>query len=73
MASTSAPRVRSSVSSVLDCARPSPANAISTRRAACSLLSRPRSLGVGPSPPPVHGVAAVGPPGCRPRVCWAVS
>eukprot|EP00965_Chrysotila_dentata_P012300 404411-Pleurochrysis_carterae.AAC.1 len=73
MASTSAPRVRSSVSSV-DCARPSPANAISTRRAACSLPSRrPRSSGVGPSPLPVHGVAATGPPGCRPRVCWAVS
>eukprot|EP00965_Chrysotila_dentata_P015805 523374-Pleurochrysis_carterae.AAC.1 len=62
MASTSAPRARSSASKV-DCARPSPENAISARH---SPSAPPPAA--GPSPSPAGGVAATGPPVCQPRL-----
>eukprot|EP00965_Chrysotila_dentata_P095932 3170340-Pleurochrysis_carterae.AAC.1 len=72
MASTSAPRARSSASRV-DCARPSPENVISARHAA-GAPSPPSWPPAARAPPsPAQGVAAVGPPVCRLRALCVVS
>eukprot|EP00965_Chrysotila_dentata_P072231 2387412-Pleurochrysis_carterae.AAC.1 len=67
MASTSAPRARSSASKV-DVASPSPANASSARHSAAATSP------VGPSLSPASGGAATRAatqvPGCWPRVAW---
>eukprot|EP00965_Chrysotila_dentata_P185719 6131428-Pleurochrysis_carterae.AAC.1 len=74
MASTSAPRARSSDFRVV-CASPSPEKAISTRHASDASSAESRALAARPSAAaPAGGVAATVPPNCRLRtVCWETS